>query len=161
MRGGAGDRDRDLVSGIDDGVDLEVPGLATPEVDPGVDLLVDGKARGGPGAATRTGAVVVVDRERVGEGDEAGRGGRLGSGALRGRLVGRGGEEDALVRVAPARHLVQRDGRLDPAHAGHHGGAGAGGLRHRRRARLHGDGGRWVGRDRPSEAEAAAGRSGR
>ena len=53
-----GDRNRDLVSGIDDGVDLEVPGLATPEVDPGVDLLVDGKARGAPGAATPTGAVV-------------------------------------------------------------------------------------------------------
>ena len=75
-----GDRNRDLVSGIDDGVDLEVPGLATPEVDPGVDLLVDGKARGAPGAATPTGAV--VDRERVGEGDEAERGGRVGSGAL-------------------------------------------------------------------------------
>jgi len=133
-----GDRNRDLVSGIDDGVDLEVPGLATPEVDPGVDLLVDGKARGAPGAATPTGAV--VDRERVGEGDEAERGGRVGSGALRGRLVGRGGEEDALVGVAPVRHLVQRDGRLDTAQARHHGGAR--GLR-RRRARLHGDGGRW------------------
>ena len=49
---------QDLVSGIDDGIDLEVPGLAMPEVDPGVDLLVDGKARGAPGAATPTGAVV-------------------------------------------------------------------------------------------------------
>ena len=171
MRGGAGDRNRDLISGIDDGVDLKVPGLATPEVDPGVDLMVDGKARGGPGAAIRTGAVVVVDRERVGEGDEAGRGGRLEFGALRGRLVGHGDEEDALVGVAPAWHLVHRDGRLDPAHVGHRGGTGGGGLRLRRRARLHGDGGRWdaIGRRRrrrkrrlgdQAEMAAASGRGG-
>ena len=119
--------------------------------------------------ATRTGAVV-VDRERVGEGEDAGRGGRLGSGALRGCLVGRGGEEDALVGVAPAWHLVQRDGRLDPAHAGNRGGTGGGGLRLRQRARLHGDGGRWdtIGRRRrrrrrrlgdQAEMAAASGRA--
>ena len=128
-----------------------------------------------PGAievrATRTGAVVGVDRERVGEGDKAGRGGRLGSGALHGRLVGRGGEEDALVGVAPAWHLAQRDGRLDPAHAGHRGGTGGGSLRLRRRARLHGDGGQWdaIGRRRQrrkrrlgdqAKMAAASGRSG-
>lgn len=119
----------DLVSGINDRVDLEVPGLTAPEVDPGVDLLVDGEARGAAGC--RRGAVLAG--ERVGEG-EVGR--RLGS-ALRGRLVSRG--EEALVGVAPARHLVQRDSRLDAAHAGRHGGRRRG--CRRRRAWLHGGGG--------------------
>jgi len=64
-----------LVGGIDDGVDLEVPGVAAPEVDPGVDLLVDGEPRGAPAAP----AAGVVAGERVGEGEE-GRGLGLGSG---------------------------------------------------------------------------------
>jgi hypothetical protein len=143
MRGGDGNRD--LVGRIDDRVDLEVPGLATPEIDPRVDLLVDGEARGTPGVATPDGAV--VDRERVGERDEARRRGRAGSVVLRGRLFGRGGEEDALVGVAPARHLAQRDGRLHAAHAGHHDGVGGRRrLRRRWRARLHVDGDRWDAR---------------
>lgn len=54
-----------LVGGVDDGVDLKVPGVTTPEVDPGVDLMVDGEARGG-GVATAGGAAVVAG-ERVGE----------------------------------------------------------------------------------------------
>jgi hypothetical protein len=106
----------DLVGRVDDSVDLEVPWVAAPDVDPGVDLLVDGEARGAAAAAR------CVASEWVGEG-EVGRG--LGS-ALRGRrLVGRG--EEALVRVAPPRHLVERHGRL---HAGRHG------RRRSRRARL-------------------------
>ena len=138
----------DLVGGIDDGVDLKVPGVPAPEVDPGVDLLVDGEPRGAPAAP----AAGVVAGERVGEGEEAERCGRLGFAALRGGLAGGGGGgEDALVRVAPARHLVQRHGRLDAAHAGHHVACRGG----RRRARQHG--GRRRGRTRSVAGRAAAG----
>ena len=140
---------RYLVGGIDDGVDLEVPGVAAPEVDPGVDLLVDGEPRGAPAAP----AAGVVAGERVGEGEEAERRGLLGRAALRlgGLAGGGGGGEDALVRVAPARHLVQRHGRLDAAHAGHHVACRGG----RRRARQHG--GRRRGRTRSVAGRAAAG----
>ena len=81
-------------------IDLEVP-----RVDLRVDLVVDGEPRHAT-APDHIGHAVVGEREE-------GRGGALvesGGGA------GRGGGE-ALVGVAPPRHLVEHYGRLHPTHA--------------------------------------------
>ena len=125
--------------------------MAPPEVDPGVDLVVDGEPRG-PAAAAGGDPAAVVAGEGVGEREERGRGGR-GSATLA-RLHtsgGRGGggrrRVQALGGVAPSGHLGERHGRLDAAHTRRrHGGGGRGGDRprrrrgRRRRAVLHGGG---------------------
>jgi hypothetical protein len=109
--------------------------VASPEVDLRVDLVIDGEPRRAAAPGPRGS---VVAGERVREGEE-GRGLGLGSGG------GGGQRGDALVGVAPARDLVERDGRLHPADGRRHGRRcrsrrGGGGRRRRRRAALHGGG---------------------